>query len=132
MFLMFNILLRVSNYSDDNVSFVKCKLSDMNSIFLQLVTLASSAVAMRAIEYMGEYVYGPERLVTGFATLSGSNIDDLPDDFTICSSTTTGGAYTESLSPFQLLHENGEPWITVLFYTDHINVTHHHFLIFVS
>ena len=103
----------------------------MNSIFLQLLALASLAFAMPAVEFMGEYVYGPERDVTGFALLSGSNLENLPEHFTICSSVTTGGAYTESMSPFQLLHENGEPWISFLFYADHNN-THHHILIFVS
>ena len=62
---------------------------------LQLLALASIAVAMPAIDDgMGEWILGPEERVTNFAVLSGSNLDNLPEDITICSSATTGGAFT--------------------------------------
>ena len=96
----------------------------MNSLLLQLL-LASIAVAMPAIDNgMGEYVYGPERVVTDFAVLSGSNFHNLPDDITICSSVTSGGAWTGPISPFQLLHENGEPWVSLVFLADTKKITH--------
>ena len=106
----------------------------MDPLFLQLLALASIAAAMPAIDNgMGEYVYGPERVVTDFAVLSGSNLDDtLPPEITICSSVTTGGAFTGSISPFQLLHDNGEPWISMIFYADTNNYTHHNIWLFVS
>ena len=97
----------------------------MNSIFLQLLALASIAIAMPAIDNgMGEQLYGPERVVTEFAVLSDSNLDDLPDDITLCSSVTTGGAWTGPISPFQLLHENGEPWVSLVFLADTKKTTH--------
>ena len=110
------------------------ELSEINSLFLQLLALASIAAAMPALDNgMGEYVYGPESVVTDFAVLSGSsNLDNLPDDITICSSVTTGGAFTGSISPFQLLHENGEPWISMIFYADTNNLTHHNIWLYVS
>ena len=89
----------------------------MNSILLQLLALSSITIAMPAIDNgMGLYIGGPEEVVTDFAVLSGSNLDQhLPDDITICSSVTTGGAWTAVLSPFQLMGENGEPWISFIF-----------------
>ena len=59
----------------------------MNLILLQLLALglASIAVAMPAIDNgMGEYVVGPEAVVTDIATLSGSTFGNLPDDLIIC------------------------------------------------
>ena len=104
----------------------------MNSILLQLLALSSITIAMPAIDNgMGEMVYGPEGVVTDFAVLSASNFDDnLPDEFTICSSVTTGGAWTGVISPFQLLHENGEPWVSLIFGL--LNKTHHEMWLHVS
>ena len=105
----------------------------MNLIFLQLIALASIANAMPAIDNgLGEQLYGPEKVVTDFATLSGSNSDSLPSDFTICSSVTTGGAFTGPIAPFQLLHENGEPWIGMLFMTNEKNITNQQIWLLVS
>ena len=104
----------------------------MNSLLLQLL-LASIAVAMPAIDNkMGSHVFGPEKVVTDFATLSGSNSDTLPSDFTICSSVTSGGAFTGPIAPFQLLHENGEPWIGMLFMTNEKNITNQQIWLLVS
>ena len=108
----------------------------MNSFFLQLLGLSPIAIAMPVIDTgMGDFFYGPESVVTDFAVLSGGTFDNNPPvNITICSSTTSGGAFSETMSPFQLIHENGDPWISFLFYTDLTdhNVTGHHILLFVS
>ena len=106
----------------------------MNSILLQLIALSPFTVAMRAIDNgMGAYIAGPEEVVTDFAVLSGSNLDQhLPDDITICSSVTTGGAWTAIVSPFQLLGENGEPWISLIFYGSGVDATRHEIWLYVS
>ena len=117
-------------YSPFNLHF---NFSDMNSILLQLLTLASIAVAMPAIDNgMGEYVVGPESVVTDIATLSGGNFGNLPDEITICSSVTTGGAFTGAMSPFQLLHEKGVPFISIAVSPMPMNLTHFNFWIYVS
>ena len=106
----------------------------MNSILLQLIALSPFTVAMRAIDNgMGAFIAGPEKVVTDFAVLSGSNLDQhLPDDITICSSVTTGGAWTAILSPFQLNADNGEPWISFIFYSNGLDVTRHEIWLYVS
>ena len=97
----------------------------MNLIFLQLIALASIANAMPAIDNgLGEQLYGPEKVVTDFAVLSGINFENVPDDITICSSVTSGGAWTGPISPFQLLHENGKPWVSLVFLADTKKITH--------
>ena len=105
----------------------------MDSILLQLLALSSIAVAMPAIDNgVGEFIFGPEGAVTDFATLSGSNTDSLPSDFTVCSSVTSGGAFTGPIAPFQLLHENGEPWIGMFFMTNEKNITNQQIWLLVS
>ena len=106
----------------------------MNSILLQLIALSPFTIAMRAIDNgMGAYIAGPEEVVTDFAVLSGSNLDQhLPDDITICSSVTTGGAWTAVLSPFQLMGENGEPWISFIFNSAGADVTRLEIWLYVS
>ena len=106
----------------------------MNSILLQLIALSPFTVAMRAIDNgMGAFINGPEEVVTDFAVLSGSNLDQhLPDDITICSSVTTGGAWTAAVSPFQLMGDNGEPWISFIFYSMGADVTRHEIWLYVS
>ena len=105
----------------------------MNSFVLQLLAFASFAVAMPAIDNgMDSHVFGPERVVTDFAVLSDSNTDNLPSDFTVCSSVTSGGAFTGPIAPFQLLHENGEPWIGMLFMTNEKNITNQQIWLLVS
>ena len=116
-----------------SISQTSFQLSDMNSFFIQLLALASISVAMPAIDNgMGEHIFGPERVVADFAALSGSNIDKLPDSFTVCSSVTTGGAFTGPISPFQLLHKNGEPWISMIFMTNEKNITNQQIWVLVS
>ena len=105
----------------------------MISSLLQLLSLASIAIAMPAIDNgMGEYIVGPEAVVTDIATLSGGEFDNLPDEFTVCSSVTTGGAFTGAMSPFQLLHEKGEPFISIAVSPMPMNLTHFNFWIYVS
>ena len=105
----------------------------MNSFVLQLLAFASFAVAMPAIDNgMDSHVFGPERVVTDFAVLSDSNTDNLPSDFTVCSSVTSGGAFTGPIAPFQLMHENGEPWIGMLFMTNEKNITNQQIWLLVS
>ena len=105
----------------------------MNSFVLQLLAFASFAVAMPAIDNgMDSHVFGPERVVTDFAVLSDSNTDNLPSDFTVCSSVTSGGAFTGPIAPFQLLHKNGEPWIGMLFMTNEKNITNQQIWLLVS
>ena len=72
---------------------------------------------------MDSHVFGPERVVTDFAVLSSSNTENLPSDFTVCSSAHLEGRSQGPLPPFQLLHENGEPWIGMLFMTNEKNIT---------
>ena len=57
-------------------------------------------------------VSGPESVVNNYAVLSSDNLGTLPEDITICSSIATR-AFLGFMSPFQLLYENGKPWITV-------------------
>ena len=106
----------------------------MNSILLQLLSCASIVIAMPALDGEGIYQIGSEDLVTDFAVLSGGTSDNLPGEFTICGSVTTSraGARTATLSPFQLLHENGKPWISVFSYVEAENSTHHQFWFIVS
>ena len=105
----------------------------MNSISLFLLIHASMALAMQAVDSgVGEYTFGPERVVTDFAVLSGGTFDDLPVNITICSSVTSGKAFTGTISPFQLTHQNGDSWIYLGFYAVSKNITHHHMLLYVS
>ena len=106
----------------------------MNSILIQLLFCASTVIAMPALDSEGIYEMGSEDLVTQFAVLSGSTSDNLPGEFTICGSVSTSraGARTGTLSPFNLLHEDGKPWISVFSYVEAANFTHHHILLVVS
>ena len=105
----------------------------MNSISPFLLIHASMALAMQAVDSgVGEYTFGPERVVTDFAVLSGGTFDDLPVNITICSSVTSGKAFTGTISPFQLTHQNGDSWIYLGFYAVSKNITHHHMLLYVS
>ena len=104
----------------------------MNAILLQLLSCAFIVIAIPALDSEGKYLYVAENMVTDFAVLSGSKSDNLPGEITICSSVTTSGAYTEVLSPFQLLHQNGEPWISLFAYVRANNFTHHQIWLMVS
>ena len=76
---------------------------------------------------------GPEEVVTDFATMTGGdNLDNLPSDFTICSSM-SATAFTSGLSPFQLLYqETKKPWITLYFYGALMDSKFHRMTFFVS
>ena len=90
-------------------------LSDMNYISLRLLLQISLATALPAVySGMGKGAMGAEPLVTDFAVLTGNNLDGLPKDFTVCSSIASV-AFLGIHSPFQLIYENGKPWITVYF-----------------
>ena len=94
----------------------------MNSTLLQLLAFASIAIAIPAIDNgVGTATFGPEKVVTEFATLSGSNVDNLPDNITICSSVTSRGGRIGDVSPFQLLQTNGDTWISIIFIDDENN-----------
>ena len=86
-------------------------LSDMDSIFLQLLFQTSLVIAIPAIDNgMGKYKLG--KIMPDFAVLTGNNLDNLPSDFTICSSLDSQ-AFLGHLSPFLLQHQDGEPWISI-------------------
>ena len=80
---------------------------------------------------MGPPSYGPEGLISNFAVFKDSNIENLPAAFTICSSATTE-AFASSIYPFQLLHDDGRPWITVNFHAAEKSSTFHRLTIDVS
>ena len=81
----------------------------------------------------GKFIMGPEEVVTDFATMTGDdNLDNLPSDFTICSSM-SATAFTSGLSPFQLLYqETKKPWITLYFYGALMDSKFHRMTFFVS
>ena len=113
---------------------VKCKFphSDMNSIPLQLLVFAALAKAIPVIDNgVGLLVMFPEEKITDFAVLTGNNLDNLPPDFTICSSVASG-AFLGYISPFQLLYQNGKPWITIKVDAALRETTHHQMNIYVS
>ena len=85
----------------------------MISSYLGLLVHASLATAIPVLDNgMGEKVSGPESVVNDFAVLTGNNLGTLPPDFTICSSIATR-AFLGFMAPFQLLYNDGKPWITV-------------------
>ena len=98
----------------------------MISIYLQLLVHVSVAIMLSAIDNgKSKSILGPEELVTDFAILTGNTLGKLPDDFTICSS-------VDSRAPFQLLYENGKPWISVHFKSVQKDSRHHRMIFFVS
>ena len=88
----------------------------MYSCCLQLMAYVSFGVALRAIDTGTGFPFvNKEASIKNFAVLEQSNNpDNLPQDFTICSSTTTMD-FSSYIHPFQLLHSDGEPWISVGF-----------------
>ena len=72
----------------------------------------SIAFAIPAIDTgLGIVPPGPEESVQDIAVLTKDNLDNLPSNFTICSSISTD-AFTTGISPFLMTRESGEPWIT--------------------
>ena len=104
----------------------------MRSLHLGLLVQTCLTTAKHAIDTgMGPMFFGREGLITDFAVLTNDNLDDLPDNFTICSST-TAKAFTNGLNPFQLYQENGRPWLTIYFFAAQKTGTHHRVNILVS
>lgn len=58
---------------------------------------------------LGEPIYDDEKFTTDFATLAVDGVADLPTEFTICSSISTGSFQTPN-SLFLLRRDTGEPW----------------------
>ena len=109
-------------------------ISDMNRISLQLLTHATLAIAIPAIEndLVSQYLLGPEAGITDFAVLTDNNLDDnLPPNITICSSVASA-AFLGSLAPFQLLYPNGDAWISIHFYSAYKESTRHKLNVYVS
>ena len=68
---------------------------------------------MGSLRQIGSHMDGPVERITDFAVLTDDNLGDLPESFTICSSTTSR-AFSGRLAPFQLLQDNGRPWFTFI------------------
>ena len=85
----------------------------MISSYFGLLVHTSLVTAIPVLDNgMGEKVSGPESVVNDFAVLTGNNLGTLPPDFSICSSIATR-AFLGFMAPFQLLYNDGKPWITV-------------------
>ena len=64
-------------------------------------------------------------MITDFAVLEGgTSLTKLPPSFTICSSISSA-AFTSAIGPFQLMRENGQPWITVIIFVPEKDATAH-------
>ena len=110
-----------------------CEISsEMGLVHLCLLVLVSITTAIPAIDTgVGPFTYGPEEEISDFAILTDDNLDGLPSAFTICSSTATK-VFNGQLNPFQLLHSNGAPWITVNFRQPEENDIFHRLTVAVS
>ena len=105
---------------------IHSSLSDMISIYLLLFVHVSVAIMLSSIDNgKSKSILGPEELVTDFAILTDNTLGKLPGDFTICSS-------VDSRAPFQLLYENGKPWISVHFKSVQKDSRYHRMIFFVS
>ena len=92
----------------------------------------SLAIAIPVLDNgIGELIMGPEAVVTDFALLTDNGLENLPSDFTICSSVASR-AILSGTSPFQLLYQNGEPWISFYFKGPSKDSTRHGMLFHVS
>ena len=113
---------------------VQClPLNMLNFISLKLLVQASLAISIPVIENgMGENKLGPEVMITDFAVLTLNNPDvNLPSDFTICSSVSSD-TFLGFLSPFQLVQEDGTPWISVRIEPAQKDSRRHRMIFFVS
>ena len=98
----------------------------MISFYLQLLVHVSETIMLSSIDNgKSKSILGPEELVTDFAILTGNTLGKLPGDFTICSS-------VDSRAPFQLLYEDGKPWISVHFKSVQKDSRYHRMIFFVS
>ena len=74
--------------------------------------LVRLTIAMPSIDTgVGPFTAGPEETIQDFAILTNDDLGNLPGNFTICTSVSTD-ALLGRLHPFQLLHDNGKPWVT--------------------
>ena len=78
----------------------------------------------------GTAVDGPEAKITDYAVLIEENLGQLPESFTICSSTTSK-AFAGRLIPFQLVQDNGRPWFTFIIMAPQKTTTKHRIIIMV-
>ena len=109
---------------------ISLPLSDMDSVFLELLFQTSLVIAIPAIDNgMGKYKMG--KMMPDFAVLTGNNLDNLPSDFTICSSLDSQ-AFLGQLSPFLLQHHDGEPWISIKIDAAKKHTTNLSMVVFVS
>ena len=112
---------------------IKQSLPDMDSISLQLLVQASLAAAIPVLDNgMGKGIGVTEEKISDFAILTGENLDNLPPDFTICSSVASA-SFLSTFSPFQLLYpDHKKPWISIYFYGPQKGSTLHRMMFFVS
>ena len=104
----------------------------MKSISLSLLVQASLAMSIPVIENgMGENMLGPETMITDFAVLTVDNPVNIPSDFTICSSVASD-TFLGFLSPFQLVHPDGTPWISIRIEPAQKDSRRHRMIFFVS
>ena len=104
----------------------------MKSISLSLLVQASLAMSIPVIENgMGENMLGPETMITDFAVLTLDNPVNIPSDFTICSSVASD-TFLGFLSPFQLVHPDGTPWISIRIEPAQKDSRRHRMIFFVS
>ena len=103
-----------------------------NLLYLGLMILTSLTVAVPTIdtELGPTLITGPKETIKDFAILN-QTLGKLPTNFTLCSSVTTD-ALTGRLNPFQLLQDNGEPWITFFIFAAQRTATQHRIMIMVS
>ena len=103
----------------------------MNVISFQMLVHATLAAAIPVIENsMSVNTMGTEAVIPDFAVLTANNLNDLPSDFTICSSI-RADAFIGSVSPFQL-YQNGKPWISIWFIAAQKDSRHHQVYFYVS
>ena len=106
-------------------------VSDMWTRYICLLVIVALSTAMPAIDTgIGPFTYGSESLISNFAVLTDNNLDSLPAAFTICSSFASN--ITGTIHPFQLLHTNGKPWISLLFHAPEKPETNYQLTITVS
>ena len=104
----------------------------MKSISLPLLVQVSLAMSIPVIENgMGENMLGPETMITDFAVLTVDNPVIIPSDFTICSSVASD-TFLGFLSPFQLVHPDGTPWISIRIEPAQKDSRRHRMIFFVS
>ena len=101
-----------------------------------IVLLIPTILAIPAIDTgMGSLLAGtpvdqPEGRITDFAVLIDDTLGELPESFTICSSTTSK-AFAGRLVPFQLLQNNGRPWFTFIIRAPQKTTTKHRIIMMV-